>query len=331
MKNRCSLKNNSGNVNKTGLFIIAMLFVAIIIIGFMIGDKEKINEILDNTAVETVTSSETSVIIGASANLALSDFTNAVLEDVQTAKEEYGIDLSKGLDGKLDLTYLNTNQTDKKTIRVSSYMARNFDSSQDFLEEAVLNAFGDNNVYSEMYIDIDSGNAVDGNGVLLGNVYSSGLSDTGKIISDSESIKKYVSDIVHTADKNHTVVTETETGYKCTCKFYITRDFIDRIPNEFYLERNIDKQQVLKIFEGLENSNMYEFPAEFTVNFVYLDNKYYITDTEFKGSLKTKFDKSFDELIEMGIGNKDNLPEDYRFGVKGDLNADIVYKNTYTY
>ena len=337
MSNRVKIKNNENypiNYNTISAVGLIALFV-FIIITVIIKTNGRYENIMDNFDTAPLYGMDTNINISASGNMIFKDMTASVVEDFENAKGSYGIDLTDGIDGDLNLAMLSSVRLNDNVMYINDYIARDFTSSDEYLEGMITNEFGNNIQSTIIYADFNTGELYDSTGLELGNFYSDPEAYSKintRTIPAGEDIKTFIESIAMAIGKENIKVKKDGSDVYLYVDTEVTSDVISNFPDSFFTDRGISKYTVISSLKQIESKNDYTFPIRFEAHFVKNGSKYRIVESSFTGNLRYPFDKSFEEILALGFGTDDgNLPEDYRFGVEGNIDLDLTYKCEYIY
>ncbi len=300
------------------------------------GKKEiTYDDIMDNILDSTIYTSSSSTAITANGNLAFKDMTPAVVEDLNNAKNTYGIDLTFGVDGQLDIMMVSSVVSDGKISYTNNFNTQNFSSSQQAVADMINGYLGSHTSTSEAYVDLTTGEAmakVDGDEDWTTIPAGTGLDNS--LLTSSE-LKPLIGIVADTVGHDKAVITATENGYTLEYDFALNNEILSQVPQNYrdMIEANgISYDNILSVVQTMDTGS-YSFPVHLKLNLLKQGKNYMINDVSFSGTMYTGFDKSWDELLALGLGshNPDSMPKDYEFGITGEVSLAIEYKNNFGY
>lgn len=321
---------------KSGLKI---MFASIGLMTVMCGCGKSKNErayddLIKIVSDATIYSATATTAITAKGNMAFKDMTNAVTEDLEHAKEHYGIDLTLGMDGELDVLKVSTLVSDGKISYSNNFNTWNFTSSNEAVDVLINNYLETHTSRSEAYVDLFTGEAmvrVDDGDEWTEIGPESGMDNT--LITNKE-LLPLINIVADTMGKENAIITPTNTGCSLEYDLALNYEILSRVPENYrdmLEEDGISYDNVLNVMKSIDKGD-YAFPLHMKVNFLRQNDAYVIGDIALKGDMVLSFDKSFDELREMGLGaDGEGMPEDYRFGTSGNIMVNIEYKNVFGY
>ncbi len=320
------------------LFGLGITTLTLTLGAFGCGKKEiDYDTLVGNIMDNTIYTSTSTTAITAKGNMAFKDMTPAVTEDLQMAKETYGIDLTLGVDGQLDIMLVSSLISDGKISYSNNFNTQNFSSSQESIAMLINNYLKTHTSTSEAYVDLETGAAM---------IKLDGAEEWQEVPSDSEiqmdnsllqssELVPMIMLIADTVGKENAVVTKTENGYTLDFDLALNNEVLSKVPQQYrqLIEQDgISYENILTVMRQMDNGN-YAFPLHFSFTFLTQGKQYMLTEIHATGNLLLSFDKSFEELKAMGLGadNEEGLPADYEFGVSGNLDMAIDYRNHFGY
>ncbi len=288
------------------------------------------DDIMKNVSSAEIYSSSSTTAITAKGNMAFKNMTDAVIKDLENARDTYGIDFTYGVDGQLDIMLVSSLISDGKVSYSNNFNTQNFSSSQASVESLVNSYLDTHTSKSEAYVDLTTGVAmakIDDDEEWTEIPADSGM-DNSLVTTDE--LLPVINLVADTVGRDRAVITKTENGYLMDYDLALNHDVLSKVPQEYrdMIEKDgISYDNILSVFEGID-SGSYSFPIHMTVTFLDQGNgQYLINDITVSGEMILSFDKDFDELKEMGLGANVQMDADYSFGISGNVTVNLEYKN----
>ena len=296
---------------------------------------EKLTKDMQN---ETIYTSSSSALVHADASLDFINLSETAQSDMDNAKELFGMDLSEGVDGSLEILMTNSMVSDDYMTYYNNFGTNKFTSSIPEVEAVIKDYLGAETSSSEIYADRKSGEvaaSVDG-GEWTSLGKDSGVNTTLLTTNDILPILNTVNQIT---EKENVEVTDTNIGYDITYKLDIDSSHLEMVPEEIRQMlsfKDFTFDQILNLVKKLDqptegDSIQYQFPATVTISFLKQEKEYKIQAVVFEGKLNITTTNTFEELGLDELVTGGLLPEGYRFDVDGRLDLEINYQNTFGY
>ncbi|MBR3517899.1 MAG: hypothetical protein IKO10_16475 [Lachnospiraceae bacterium] len=296
---------------------------------------EKLTKDMQN---ETVYTSSSSALVHADVSLDFINLSETAQSDMDNAKELFGMDLSEGVDGSLEILMTNSMVSDDYMTYYNNFGTNKFTSSIPEVEAVIKDYLGAETSSSEIYADRKSGEvaaSVDG-GEWTSLGKESGVDTTLLTTNDILPILNTINQIT---EEENVKVSDTNIGYDITYKLNIDSSHLEMVPEEIRQMlsfKDFAFDQILNLVKKLDQptedgSVQYQFPATVTISFLKQEKEYKIQAVVFEGKLNITTTKTFEELGLDELVTKGLLPEGYRFDVDGKLDLEINYQNTFGY
>lgn len=300
------------------------------------GKKElTYDDIIGNVLDATIyTSSSTTAITGKGA-IAFKDMTPAVIEDLNNAKENFGIDLTFGADGQLDIMMVSSVISDGNISYSNNFNTQNFSSSQQAVADLINGYLESHTSTSEAYVDLQTGAAmarVNPEDDWTQIPPEMGMDNS---LINGKDLVPIINLVADTVGHDQAIITPTDTGCMVEFDFSLNSELLGKVPQEYResIEKDgISYENILSVMKTLDTGS-YNCPVHMTVNLLKQADNYMINDITLSGEMNTGFDESWEELKNLGLAsnNPDALPDDYQFGVTGTVSVAVEYKNNFGY